>query len=84
MALAVGVGVTLKDGDTGWFFGEDQARYLLATQDGQAVVDAANKAGVPALVIGNFGGSNIGLGGDRVSLMDVRSAFQNCLPKIFD
>ncbi|MEK6204405.1 MAG: phosphoribosylformylglycinamidine synthase subunit PurL, partial [Amylibacter sp.] len=54
MALAANVGVTVQYGDTGWFFGEDQARYLLATKDTDAVLAAAKAAGVEAAVIGTF------------------------------
>lgn len=43
-------------------FGEDQARYLLACKDSEAVISAAKLAGVAAELVGSFGGSNIYLG----------------------
>jgi phosphoribosylformylglycinamidine synthase len=82
MALAANVGVTVKDGDTGWFFGEDQARYLLATTDTDAVLAAAKTAGVEAAVIGSFKGADITLGASKVSLTQVKQAFEAGIPDI--
>ena len=82
MALAANLGVTIKDGDTGWFFGEDQARYILAAKDAGALIAAAQKAGVPAEAIGSVGGSDIQLGSSKVSLADIREANENGLPNI--
>jgi phosphoribosylformylglycinamidine synthase len=82
MALAANVGVTVKDGDTGWFFGEDQARYLLATTDTDAVLAAAKAAGVEAAVIGSFKGADITLGASKVSLTQVKQAFETGIPDI--
>jgi phosphoribosylformylglycinamidine synthase len=82
MAMAAGVGVTVKDGDTGWFFGEDQARYLLTTSDAAALLAAAKNAGVEAANIGNFGGADIALGGSKIALADVKAAFDSGIPNI--
>ena len=82
MALAANVGVTVQDGDTGWFFGEDQARYLLSTNDADALIKAAQNAGVPVENIGVFGGTDIVLGGSRASLADVKAAFEAGIPRI--
>jgi phosphoribosylformylglycinamidine synthase len=82
MALAVNVGVTVQDGDTGWFYGEDQARYLLATTDADALIAKANAAGVVATEIGRFGGTDIVLGDSKVALADVKAAFEGGFPSI--
>ena len=82
MAIAAGVGVTVQDGDTGWFFGEDQARYLLATPDADKLLAAANKAGIAATEIGGFGGAEIVLGNSTVSLADVKAASDAGIPNI--
>jgi phosphoribosylformylglycinamidine synthase len=80
MALAAGVGVAL-DADPAleplaWFFGEDQARYLVACADAAAVVDAAARAGVPARTVGGVGGDAVRLGGDAVALSALRDAHE--------
>jgi phosphoribosylformylglycinamidine synthase subunit PurL len=43
----------------GFYFGEDQARYLVSTTDAAALLDAAKAAGVPALRLGTTGGDTI-------------------------
>jgi len=56
----------------GFYFGEDQARYLVTTTDAAALLDAAKAAGVPAQRLGTTGGDTIeapGLG--AVSLKEL-------------
>ena len=78
MALGAGCGATLTAvGDHGFWFGEDQARYLLAVTDAPATVAAAAAAGVPATVIGHAGGDGLTLpGGVSISLTDARAAHE--------
>ncbi len=80
MALAANVGVTVKGGDTGWFFGEDQARYLLATKDASALISAVKTAGIEATEIGSFGGTDIKLGDTSASLANVKAASDAGIP----
>jgi phosphoribosylformylglycinamidine synthase subunit PurL len=61
MALASGVGISLtlpEDGPAvhAFLFGEDQARYLIATDAPEEVLTAAADAEVPAIRIGEAGG----------------------------
>ena len=60
MALASGVGVTLDATSPGsahpFLFGEDQARYLIATDAPEALLKAAADAGLHASVVGKAGG----------------------------
>jgi phosphoribosylformylglycinamidine synthase len=57
MCIAGGTGarVNLPAGGNrhGWAFGEDQARYVVATNDETALLAAADAAGVPAAAIGS-------------------------------
>jgi phosphoribosylformylglycinamidine synthase len=64
MAAAGEVGVALEAGDTGFYFGEDQARYLLAVAPSEAALlcDMAGREGVPCRVVGSFGGPEVRLG----------------------
>lgn len=60
-----------------FWFGEDQARYVLATADGPAVLRAAAAAGVPALMLGASGGDHLTLpGGIAISLTEMRAAHE--------
>jgi phosphoribosylformylglycinamidine synthase len=67
MALASNLGVRLKAPQDlpahAWLFGEDQARYLVATTAPDALVAAAEVAGVPARVIGAAGGDALAVPG---------------------
>jgi phosphoribosylformylglycinamidine synthase II len=64
-----------------WLFGEDQARYIVTGADGQALVDAAAAAGVPAAVIGTTGGATLTLPeGDPISLDSLSKAHESWLP----
>ncbi len=90
MALAGGIGATLEKptGDptpTAWAFGEDQARYVLTTNNPDALLAAAREAGVPAAVIGRTGGNAIALDGiGTVPLAALREAHERFLPELMD
>jgi phosphoribosylformylglycinamidine synthase II len=60
MALASNIGVTLTATSQThahpFLFGEDQARYLIATRDPQAIIASAQADGVHAIVAGDVGG----------------------------
>ncbi|MEM9049163.1 MAG: phosphoribosylformylglycinamidine synthase subunit PurL [Pseudomonadota bacterium] len=88
MALAADTGVTLRDADSllyaEWFFGEDQARYLVSVAPDrlrEAMAQAAQQ-GVPITHVGRFGGLWIDLAGHRVTLSDLRAAHENGLRAI--
>jgi len=92
MALAADRGLSLDAPPAGlradaWWFGEDQARYLVATDAPQAVLDAAAKAGVPALQVGVFakpgaaGAAALTLvGAGAISLDALRRVHEDWLP----
>jgi phosphoribosylformylglycinamidine synthase II len=64
-----------------WLFGEDQARYLLATDDAEAVLAAAAKAGVAATRVATVGGDTIRLGGFTLALADLRRGHDGWMPE---
>jgi phosphoribosylformylglycinamidine synthase subunit PurL len=90
MAIADGTGATLTAPPAGvaphgWWFGEDQARYVLAVIDGAALVAAASAAGVPAAVIGRSGGGDLVLaGGSSISVATLRAAHEATLPALME
>ncbi|HVA13816.1 MAG TPA: phosphoribosylformylglycinamidine synthase subunit PurL [Stellaceae bacterium] len=67
MAMAGGIGASLAAPAGipihGFLFGEDQARYVLATSAPEKVLANAAAAGVPALVLGLSGGDQLTLAG---------------------
>ncbi|MDB5416060.1 MAG: phosphoribosylformylglycinamidine synthase [Rubritepida sp.] len=84
MCMAGGVGARLDaEGDHGFWFGEDQSRYVLAVQNGAAVLGAAIAAGVPARRIGHSGGGDLVLAGTAtISVASLTAANEATLPRL--
>ncbi|MCP1230795.1 phosphoribosylformylglycinamidine synthase subunit PurL [Acetobacter indonesiensis] len=64
MVMASGIGCELESPDSGirpeaFWFGEDQARYLVCVKDADNFCQKAEKAGVPARLIGRSGGNEL-------------------------
>jgi phosphoribosylformylglycinamidine synthase len=92
MALAGDVGIELAPRDEAipphaFWFGEDQARYIVAVRDGAAFLAAATAAGVPATRLGRArdGAKHLTLpGGATISLGALRAAHERFLPEWMD
>ena len=91
MAFSSNLGMSLsgpKDSARhGWFFGEDQARYLLAVDKNSVnpVVSTAKAKGIPAQVVGKVGGDRIQADGAfDVSLQKLRAANEAWLPNLMN
>jgi len=88
MAMASGTGASLlpPPGDLSehaFWFGEDQARYVLAVPDAAPLLEAARAAGVPASRLGESGGGALVLP-DRwsISVSSLRDAHEATLPAL--
>ena len=86
MALAGDVGADVSCGGAvhphAFWFGEDQARYVITTQAAEPVLAAARAARVPAMLIGATGGAALVLDGDAVALADLRKTHEAFLPML--
>ena len=84
MCMASGVGATLSlVADHGAWFGEDQARYVLATRDAEAVLAAARAAHVPAMRLGHSGGGDLVVpGAGSISVARLRGLNEATLPEM--
>jgi phosphoribosylformylglycinamidine synthase len=84
MALASQVGIVLDAPAAeahGALFGEDQARYLIASPNAADILKAAAKAGVPAAVIGKIEGEALSVTGlFSIPLDALRKAHEAWLP----
>ena len=86
MALGGRIGAALLEAPAGvaphaFWFGEDQARYVLAVADADAVLAAAGSAGVSATRLGRAGGEHLTLpGGVAISLEELRAAHERFFP----
>lgn len=90
MASSMGIKLNRPAGScimSGWYFGEDQARYLLAVDENSInpVLSTADGLGVKAVKIGTFGGtrlqSNDGL---DLELSAIRSIYEAWLPGLME
>ena len=88
MAMAGCMGAKIDAAPAGvpahaYWFGEDQARYLVtcAPQDAQGVLDALAGAGAPAAKIGTTGGDALQLGAETpISIAELASSHEGWLP----
>jgi phosphoribosylformylglycinamidine synthase subunit PurL len=85
MAMAGGLGASIAcpAGHPlhAFLFGEDQGRYLLSTPEPDMVKAEAQKAGVPALLLGRTGGDQLTLqGGGAISIAELRRLNEAWLP----
>jgi phosphoribosylformylglycinamidine synthase len=88
MAIASGIGAELLTGPGAivphaWWFGEDQARYLVTVPAAEAGLVLAKMKGaeVPCARIGTTGGATIAIAGEApVSIAALRTGFEGWLP----
>jgi len=88
MCLPNGIGASIVGLDGGlpphaWMFGEDQARYLIAADDPDALLADAAKVGVPAAIIGKTGGERLDFAGAcSLPVSELRRIHEGWLPKL--
>ncbi|GBR47621.1 MULTISPECIES: phosphoribosylformylglycinamidine synthase subunit PurL [Neokomagataea] len=84
MVMASGVGCSLAEHPASlphqaFWFGEDQACYVVATDNAASFISAAEKAGVPARHLGHSGGTALnmadGISVEATRLRDLNAAF---------
>ncbi|HET8918709.1 MAG TPA: phosphoribosylformylglycinamidine synthase subunit PurL [Xanthobacteraceae bacterium] len=85
MAIASGIGAVLEPLPNilahAFWFGEDQARYVITTKQSQPVVERAKAAGVPLVPLGATGGTLIAIAGERpLRVDDLKRRFEAWLP----
>ena len=90
MAMASGTGARLSahprdiPGHAFWF-GEDQARYIVAVPDHANFTRIAEAAGIPALRLGTSGGQDLTLpDGGTISIAALRAAHERFFPSWMD
>ncbi len=85
MAMASGIGAVLEahsrvPGHAFWF-GEDQARYVVTAKDAHGVTQRAQAAGVPLVHLGATGGAVLAVDGERPLRVDeLKRHFEAWLP----
>ena len=86
VAGRIGAAIDLPSGGNrhGWAFGEDQARYVVATDDADGLLAAAMAAGVPAAAIGSTGdGDQLQFGDETaISVEDLAARAEATIPAL--
>ena len=86
IAGRIGATVQLPSGGNhhGWAFGEDQARYVVATDDAAVLLAAAQAAGVPAAAIGSTrDGGELQFGGETaISVEELHKLAEAPIPTL--
>jgi len=81
MAMASGIGATLDlPAEAGLLFGEDQARYIIATATPEAIEAKAGAAAVPVRRLGTTGGDALTLGSESIAVKALKDAHEGWLP----
>ena len=90
MAMASGIGARMSahpreiPGHAFWF-GEDQARYIVAVPDHANFTRIAEAAGIPSLRLGTSGGQDLTLpDGGSISIADLRLAHERFFPALMN
>jgi phosphoribosylformylglycinamidine synthase len=86
MALAgkMGCQINAVAEDSGFWFGEDQARYVVTASDADALLSAASQAGVPYMILGLTGGEDFALGAERIEVAHLRATHEAWLPRYME
>jgi len=85
MAMASGIGAVLEAHNNlpahAFWFGEDQARYVVTSRNSEPVAERAKAAGVPFARLGATGGRALAVAGERPLPVDeLKARFENWLP----
>jgi phosphoribosylformylglycinamidine synthase subunit PurL len=85
MAMASLIGAVLEAPPgvpaQGFWFGEDQARYVVTAADADAIARRAQAAAIPLIRLGATGGRVLAVAGERpLRVGDLRSRFEEWLP----
>jgi phosphoribosylformylglycinamidine synthase len=84
MAMAGQIGATVESLDTnhaGFWFGEDQSRYVVTTKNADHLISAATTAGIPIQKIGTTSGKSLVIDGTSISVADLITINEEWLPK---
>ncbi len=83
MAEAAGLGLWLYPADIPFYFGEDQARYLLALPPEalEGLKSAGAAAGVAVTLVGQFGGTEVCFGGEGAALAELSALYRGAFAK---
>ena len=82
--IADGIGAEIEaEGDAGFWFGEDQARYIVAVPSDKAAAFEALAGDAPLTQLGNTGGERLTIGGGvSISVLELRDLNEGWFPAL--
>lgn len=82
MTYRNGIGANISaTGDAGFWFGEDQARYIITTKNGAAILESAKAKNIPATIIGKTQTENLIFAGNNIKTSALKTANESWLPQ---
>ncbi len=75
----IGANVTAS-GDVGFWFGEDQARYVISTSNSSIILEAAKKSGIVVMELGKTQVSQLTIDGKSINTSELKSKNEAWLP----
>jgi len=81
MTYRNGVGADITaNGDAGFWFGEDQARYIITAKNSAEILKSAKSYDIPATVIGKTKTGELNVAGNSIKISELKSANESWLP----
>ena len=83
MAMAGRIGAEINHAVSNlaaFWYGEDQSRYVVTTTNPDAIIAAANIAGIPVTRLGATGGTDLKINGESVAVTDLIDVNEAWLP----
>jgi phosphoribosylformylglycinamidine synthase len=77
---AIGAEITIN-GDVGFWFGEDQARYIITAKNATEILTAAKVASVPASILGKTQIGELNFAGNSIKTSELKSTNEGWLPE---
>lgn len=86
MAMASGIGADITlSGDTAFWFGEDQGRYVLTTAEPEKLLKLARDSGVSAVLAGKTSGTTLRISENQgISIKEISDIHENWLPAFME
>lgn len=81
MTYRNGIGANLTtSGDVSFWFGEDQARYIITAKNGADILEAAKAKNIPASIVGKTHVGVLAVEGNSIKISELKSTNESWLP----
>ncbi|MEQ1790091.1 MAG: phosphoribosylformylglycinamidine synthase subunit PurL [Rickettsiales bacterium] len=77
---AIGANISAS-GNAGFWFGEDQARYITTAKNGAEIIEAAKTKNIPATIIGKTAPDALNIEGNSIKTSELKAINESWLPQ---